>query len=485
MKGIGPLVRRLTFGALAAVSAVGLTSCGGGTLASVGGGTGGTGIVFGAVTGFGSVIVKGVEFDVSAATFSDDGAQRSDDSFLRVGMVVKVVGTIGANGSAGSASSVTFNTDFSGPVSNRDPAANTFEVLGQTVQVSASTVFDGISFATLQDGNVVDVSGFRDASGTLVASWVGLVSATLQSGATVEVQGTVTAVTPGVAFQIGSLTVNYAGSVAQGSFVDVNGTFDSGTGTLTAQSVQALKTGLGTKEGDDVEVEGFIDRFTSASDFTVAGQAVATNAGTQYVNGTAADLALNKKVEVEGSVGANGVLLASTVKFAPLTKWQIDATVDAADAATDALQFFNGSGTPVTVYAAADASYGDESFEDMRPFAFADIHAGDYLEVRGYTAAGTGRLVATQVLRQDPQTACELKGPVTSVDQPNTQFVMLGVTADTDSVTTKFLSADETSESSGQFYNSLQVADTVSATWSGCVLSAPPDKVEKHNNEGE
>jgi hypothetical protein len=47
--------------------------------------------------------------------------------------------------------------------------------------------------------------------------------------------------------------------------------------------------------GDDVqvEVEGLITRFESATDFDVAGQPVTTTNGTQFENGDAADLALD------------------------------------------------------------------------------------------------------------------------------------------------------------------------------------------------
>ena len=80
--------RRLAFATLAGIMTV---SCGGGggsgEVAS--GGIGGTGISSGAVTGFGSIFVNGVEFDTSGASITMGGISVSE-SDLKLGMVVEV-----------------------------------------------------------------------------------------------------------------------------------------------------------------------------------------------------------------------------------------------------------------------------------------------------------------------------------------------------------------------------------------------------------
>src|SRR5437588_10208100 len=63
----------------------------------------------------------------------------------------------------------------------------------------------------------------------------------------------------------------------------------------------------------DMEREGLITRFASATDFDVADKPVTTTSSTEYRNGTAADLALNVKVEVEGMLKSSNVLVASVV----------------------------------------------------------------------------------------------------------------------------------------------------------------------------
>ena len=55
-------------------------------------------------------------------------------------------------------------------------------------------------------------------------------------------------------------------------------------------------------------------RFVSTADFDVAGQRVTTTASTVYEGGTAANLALDANVEVEGGFDATGRVVARKVR---------------------------------------------------------------------------------------------------------------------------------------------------------------------------
>ena len=121
-----------------------LASCGGGV------GTGGTGgdataYAAGPITGFGSVFVGGVRFEDSAATVEDaDGRGRSRDE-LRLGMTVEIDSSAistDSNGSTASARRIQFESEIQGLVGLVNLNASTFTVLGQTVLVDATTVFD-------------------------------------------------------------------------------------------------------------------------------------------------------------------------------------------------------------------------------------------------------------------------------------------------------------------------------------------------------
>ena len=62
-----------------------------------------------------------------------------------------------------------------------------------------------------------------------------------------------------------------------------------------------------------------------------------TTSSTRFENGSAADLALNVKVEAEGQIDANGVLVATKVQFKRQGSARIEARVDSVDHAANKL----------------------------------------------------------------------------------------------------------------------------------------------------
>src|SRR2546430_11163863 len=86
-----------------------------------------------------------------------------------------------------------------------------------------------------------------------------------------------------------------------------------------------------------VEEAGLITRFASATDFDVAGEKVTTTASTVFKNGTAADLALNVRVEVRRTLDANKVLVADVVEIHHVPVISLEPTVSPVDAMTNTL----------------------------------------------------------------------------------------------------------------------------------------------------
>jgi hypothetical protein len=95
-----------------------------------------TGASSGAVEGFGSIFVNGVEFETSEAEFEIEGEFGLEDD-LREGMVVKVEGSFDDNGVDGSATQVTYDDDLEGPIS---AFAETTPGLVKTLTIMAQTV---------------------------------------------------------------------------------------------------------------------------------------------------------------------------------------------------------------------------------------------------------------------------------------------------------------------------------------------------------
>ena len=149
-----------------------------------------------------------------------------------------------------------------------------------------------------------------------------------------------------------------------GDFVEVEGTMLGPNDELIATSVELENPMFNGDDGDLAEIEGFITRFVSDADFDVAGLPVTTNAQTVFEDGTAADLALNVRVEVEGELDASGVLVAEEVEFKTAedqAEIEISATINSIDAANNTLDVLG-----ITVVVTPATRLEDGSDADVR-----------------------------------------------------------------------------------------------------------------------
>lgn len=322
-----------------------VTSCGT-TTDYAGGGIGGTGISVGKITAFGSVWVNGIEFDTTGAKIIKDGASVlevvTDDKYdppqhLRLGMVVTVRGEFSPDGKTGKASSIEFNDNLEGPISAIsviDPNNQTFEVLGQTIKVNVDTIFDGTTgLSALAAGNVVEVSGLVDTNGIIHASYVSLKSETFEGykteyGSAIEVKGNIANLDPGAKrFTIGIQNVDYSNAVfknitvdalAEGLYVEVKSSEGVVDGVLNASEIEIEEKGHHAEVDHEFHVEGYVtvESIQTNGMFEVEGQSVQITSNTMFENGaSSADILVDVKIEVEGTVNANGILVADKIKI--------------------------------------------------------------------------------------------------------------------------------------------------------------------------
>lgn len=404
------------------------------------GGITGTGVVraSGPIAGFSSVIVNGVTYNTSSATFEKDGVAATQADF-KVGEVVLVTGTIDDNNTTGTASSVVFNDTVEGPVASVDAVAGSFVVLGQTVFVGAGTSIDDSCPATLEGllgVAAVEVSGPVRADGSVEATRVECKAVAGE----MEVTGIVSNHdSGGMTFQINALVVDYSsaaidnfptGSISNGDPVEAKGMTLGSNGELEATRVEYKGGQLAGNEGDRIELEGFITRFVSSTNFDVSGQPITTNGSTTFEGGAAGDLGLNLKVEVEGLQDASGTLVASKVEIKRATNVRVVGRIDSVSGST--LLVLN---IPITTDSVT-TRFEDKSDADVDPLRASDLNVDDYIEARGQEIpAGSGEILALLVERDDPRAETELRGfvEVGGVSRPT--LTVLGVTIETDSLT--------------------------------------------------
>jgi len=328
----------------------------------------------GTITGFGSIYVNGVHFKTTSATIRKN-RQVVAQSALKVGEIARIKGSKNASDGTGNADSVDVDENVVGPIAAIDTTLNTLTVLGQTVKIDAGTSSARTFSPPTSPGSSRRLRRSQRPYRRRRQHQRYADRARASAG-TLQVLGTVASVdTVAHTFMINALIVNYSaanltdftsGQPADGDLVEVQGTtFDSATTTLTATGVKKEMSDV-QEAGDhgDMEREGLITRFASVTDFDVADEPVTTTSATVYHNGTEADLALNVKVEVEGSFNSSNVLVADVVSFDRNGGVELQSTVTAVDTMAGTLTVL---GVEITVTSTTRFEIRARAGRDVQP----------------------------------------------------------------------------------------------------------------------
>jgi hypothetical protein len=481
-----------------------LAACGGGggttgsnTLATPGssptGATATSVVANGPITAFGSVFVNGQRFDTSAAQIEIEG-QSGTQAQLKVGDVVELKGSRNNADGTASAARIVRRSAVRGPIAAIDTTTNRITVLGQTVLVTAATSFDSsispADLTGLKVDDVIEVHGLPNASAQIEATRIEKAAA----GAVWKVVGKAASTdTTNKKLSINALVVNYAtatlsdfatGAPKDGDIVEAKGTSLNAAKELVATSLENV--GVKAMKPDDangeVEVEGFVTRYVSATDFDVAGKAVTTTSSTTYEGGTVADLKLNARLEAEGALNAAGVLVAAKVKFRTQANVRLRGTIDTIGTTATTVTVLGIETTVNTMTRLEDKTSNASQF-----FKFADLKTGDTVEIRGYESpANSGKIVALRLERVPAGSTSTvfLRGPIRTAATPS--FTILNVNVTT-TATTQFRanSGSSTTLTQAQFFATTNlVGQTASAvgTFAGGTLTATKVELNDHDD---
>lgn len=359
------------------------------------------------------------------------------------------------------------------PLFNPDTFAGSFTLLGQSVVTNSVTVLDGITdLLALNIGDVLEVSGVRDSSGAIIARYLSLKTPPVTE---YRVLGAVANATP-TTFTIGALTVDYSGAdisdlgsggIENGIEVRVKGlagNFDSTTDpanpSLLAEKISPSPLEVELVSGNDIELEGAITDFQSASDFEVNGLAVDASSAS-FENGSAAGLQLDLLVEVEGSVNASSVLIASKVKVIPLSNIRIQSTVGSVDPINQSIVIHG------QVFLLDDKTQlEDKSSNPKADFSLNDLSSGEWVEIRGFRL--NNQLILTRLERDDLELELDVRiqAPVDAngVDQSEMTVSILGITISTN-FDTDYEDIDNQPILESQFFSRVKEGDLVKAKW--------------------
>ncbi len=269
----------------------------------------------------GSFIVNGITFITTEDTkITIDGSTNNDISELRSGHVVTIKGKVDENNN-GIATEIIYNTQISGEITEIN--GNVITVLKQTIILDEETVFGGSAtkLSDLKVGDTINASGHLLSNGDLSATRIERTEDT-----TDKIIGPISGLnTQNETFLINDLTIGYgsiatlATSLENGMTVNITGSVDGeDSNVLNATSVNTVEPAIGTNGDNEtkrIELEGFITQFTDASSFKVGGISTSTDYQTVFDGNDRKDLELNVKVEVEGSLNNDNILVAEKVIF--------------------------------------------------------------------------------------------------------------------------------------------------------------------------
>jgi Domain of unknown function (DUF5666) len=470
--------RTMLFIPIALLLPLALTSCGGGggiAGSGTGGGAGGTGV--GPIAGFGSVIVNGVKYDdtgIDNTNFFDDHGRNK--SVLMAGMMVKIsaMGIDDVQGT-GIATKIEVLRHVDGPLDDNGVtlATNRMKVMGQTVVMDTTTVFDNVIDLVAVDNLAkagkrpeLEIHGIADNTGTIHATFIHKGFDNVVTGRDVQVKGRVANLNLAhTAFTLGTVSVSISpppAGLANGLFVEAKGTFRISDNTLLATGVTIEDPTAGQGAGDLVKAEGYVNRIIAAgAQFELVSadgsQKVNWSASTTaFKDGSTADILAGARVEVEGRRNLDKTLAAKEIAFRKPSNIRMDTTVTVPASPPNSLRLFGK-----TVFVNSLTQYKD-SRDGLPTFGLANILTGDTLRVSAFldNSTGSDRIVASRVERIDAFSTSDrhiLQGRVDLFDTVGPTYTVLGnltsgLTVLTNGSTTSYANADGSAMTLEEFF---------------------------------
>jgi len=388
------------------------TACSSGTTSN--GGTTASSTTSGVITGFGSVYINGVEYETDNASVTIDGSQ-SAETDLGVGDVCVLQGSVNADGVTGTATAIICTDELEGyvlDVSSLTNGIGTMNVMGQTVTITADTVFDSDTEASIEDlvvNDIVEVHGYPDGTGNILATRI----ETKNAAEDIEVKGLISNLTD-TTFELGSLLVDYssatevASNMTDGLYVEVKTqaplSGDVATGfTLIASKVEIEEDGsldIDGEEGEDLKIQGVVSNITATS-FDFNGTTVLFSSLETDDDFDVASLVDGMIITVEGYIDANGNFVVEEIEEDNASENEAEGLVIGT---TDTTITISVNSVDMTFSVNNETRMIDEQDEGVTPvfyFSLTDIAIGDFVEIDYYTDDISGDNIATEIERDD------------------------------------------------------------------------------------
>ena len=340
----------------------------------------------GPITSFGSIFVNGIRFDTSKANITIDQTEAAEDA-LKLGMIVTVDGTLNADGKTGIATSVNYEENIEGPILGIQTFSGSqkqLNVMGIPVIVGNDIAFEALDFETLLEGQFIEVSGYQNINGEILATRIEKLADAYVPGEPVEIISFISELdTENKGFKFQALDIDYSGA----EFVDLNeenlkndltievgGTLDD-QGVLIADWIFFDDFEKDFEPGDKVFIEGVINKFESLSFFEVDGIEVD---GSQLVleDDILALLRQGAVVEVNGLFSEDDTLIAEEIDIIEAVEVYALAQVQDLLEDNEGIVLLNQA-----LFVFEDTNFEDESEMEDRFINIESLMPDDWVEV--------------------------------------------------------------------------------------------------------
>jgi hypothetical protein len=378
-------------------------------------------------TGFGISGFRGFNTNANTRIFLDGELLPAGTDINAFGLGTRVNVNLAANANTtvteGDADDVFIDTALRGPITAVTPQ---LRVLGQAVTVTADTVLVG--FATIASAavsNNVEVFGQIDANNSFVATRI----ARLNTPNAWRITGFVTALNAtGVSLGSQAITTtgvtleNCQNPITVGSYVEVRALPIANFTNQAIDTVQRFRCGQPFVQGAvgaPVVLDGLIGMVVSDTQFKINNITVNHGPSTLFRNGSADDLDLAVRVEVEGIYTATNVVQANKIRFL-VPAARAEAPIVAADVVPNVSIRVLGKTFKITAQTRDDDGIGANG-----------VTAATQVRVRGYIDRD-GNLFATRIIGRGAPRPSDfgVTGPIAAVNATTQRFTILGVNVD-------------------------------------------------------
>ena len=380
----------------------------------------------GVITGFGSIIVDGQRIATDTVRTIANGNASDDIQMLKVGMKVSVLADKGDDDEV-SAQDIYYDADLDGVISSIDRANQQLLLQEIAVDFNDLTHFIDTSIATLAVGDRVEVSGYMQSSGILLATYIELENNVAQQAESLSVSGEITQLDNiAQSLSIGLVNITYVSEqiladLAIGQSVRVYGTVVSGV--LQAQQITRLESDdLYSKDEsenhyDYLEIEGFVTSYdASAATLFIDGRSLTLSANVASTS----TIAAGDFVEVYLDAQSNKVTKIEVKNQKQRVDGKVKGKIEAIGTNPQSIT------TQSQTYRIDTNTRFEE--DDDQYFNFESLLVGDFVEI-SFVKIDTENFVQ-RIEREDFhefEEDSELKGQLTSFDEETRQLVISGV----------------------------------------------------------